>query len=137
MNGDVVEASQDPDEKTAYEKTAAFVWTERAFELLEAGALQAEIQERRLGGRWSHVWGKCPRCGHAIDDWQPLSAVTGLVAGRRRDSAARDVIDVELVDIGCGCGTTHPGAPAGTTGCGVSFRVELEPVPDSTVERDS
>ncbi|MDQ3152790.1 MAG: plasmid pRiA4b ORF-3 family protein [Actinomycetota bacterium] len=47
-------------------------------------------------------------------------------------------MDVEPVDIGCGCGTTHPGAPADTTGCGVSFRVELEPVPDSDAAgRDS
>jgi hypothetical protein len=40
------------------------------------------IHERRPGVRWSHVSGECPRCGHSIDDWQPLSAVTGLVGGR-------------------------------------------------------
>jgi hypothetical protein len=114
-----------------YEKITAFEWTERAFELLGTGKLGAEIQQRRPGVRWSHVWGQCPRCGHRIDDWQPLSAVTGLVGGRRPDFAADDTADVETVDIGCGCGTTHPGAPADTTGCGVSFRIELEPVPHS------
>jgi len=126
MNGD---ASATPEER--HERTTAFVWTERAFVLLETGKLRAEIQERRPGVRWSHVWGECPRCGHRIDDWQPLSALTGLAGGRRPDSAAREAGDVEPVDIGCGCGTTHPGAPDDTTGCGVSFRVELEPVPDS------
>ena len=116
-----------------YEKTTAFGWTERAFEFLETGKLRAEIQQHRPDVQWSHVWGECPRCGHHIDDWQPLSAVTGLVGGRRPDSAARAAADVEPVDIGCGCGTTHPGAPADTTGCGVSFRIELEPVPDGDV----
>lgn len=133
MSGDAGTASEE-----RYEKTTAFVWTERAFELLEVGNLQAEIQERRPGMRWSHVWGECPRCRHRIDDWQPLSAVTGLVGGRRPDSAARDTVDVEPVDIGCGCGTTHPGAPGDITGCGVSFRIELEPIPDSDAAgRDS
>jgi hypothetical protein len=130
------------DEGTAseqrYEKSTEFAWTKRAFELLETGHLCAEIQQRHPGVRWTHVWGECPRCGHPIDDWQPLSAVTGLVGGRRPGSAARNIVDVEPVDIGCGCGTTHPGAPTDTTGCGVSFRVELEPVPDSDAAgRDS
>jgi hypothetical protein len=133
MSGDAGTASEE-----RYEKTTAFLWTERAFELLEADKLKAEIQERRPGVRSSHVWGQCPRCGHQIDDWQPLSAVTGLVGGRRPDSAARDTADVELVDVGCGCGTTHPGAPGDTTGCGVSFRIELEAVPGrSAAGRDS
>lgn len=122
----------------SYERTTAFVWTERAFEFLETGTLRAEIQQSRPGVHWSHVWGQCPRCRHRIDDWQPLSAVTGLVGGRRPDSATRDTPDVEPIDICCGCGTTHPGAPADTTGCGVSFRVELEPVPHSdTAGRES
>jgi hypothetical protein len=94
----------------------------------EAGA---EIQEHRPGVRSSHVWGLCPLCEHRIDDWQRLSAVTGLVGRRRSGLAERDAnADVELVDVSCGCGTTHPGAPAGTTGCGVSFRVEFERTPE-------
>jgi hypothetical protein len=107
------------------------VWTERAFKFLEIGRLHAEIQQRRPGVRVSHVWGTCPRCEHRIDDWQPLAAVTGLVGGRRLDSVGLDTADVEPIDISCGCGATHLGAPPDTTGCGVSFRIELEPIPPS------
>jgi hypothetical protein len=118
------------DSAQRYEKTAAFAWTERAFELLESGRLRAEIRQPRPGVLASHVWGRCPRCGHDIDDWQPLSAVTGLTGSRQPGSTTRDTTDVEPVDINCGCGTVHSGAPADITGCGVSFRVELEPVPE-------
>lgn len=111
-----------------YEKTMDFMWTERAFEFLQTGRLRAEIRQARPGVTSSHVWGQCPRCGHLLDDWQPLSAVTGLTGSRRPDSAARGTADVEAVDISCGCGTVHPGGPTGTTGCGVSFRIEFEPV---------
>ena len=55
--------------------------------------------------------GQSPRCGHRINDWQPLSAITGVVGGRRPDSAAHDNSDIEPVDIGCGCASptaVHP-----------------------------
>lgn len=118
-----------------YENTTEFVWTERAFELVEEGKLHAEIQQPRVGVKVSHVWGACPRCGHHLDDWQPLSAVTGVIGGRRPDPGAHDTTDVEPVDVTCGCGTTHPGAPIDTTGCGVSFRIELELISDSNAGR--
>jgi hypothetical protein len=119
-----------------YERTTAFIWTECAFDLLEIGTLRAEVEEPCPGLRWSHVWGPCPRCRHPLDDWQPLSAVTGLVS--RSGSAEHDIAEIESIDITCGCGTGHLGAPNGMTGCGVSFRVELEPVPDSNASgRDS
>lgn len=114
------------DSAQQYEKTTAFVWTERAFELLETGRLSAEIQQPSPGVEASHVWGKCPRCGHDVDDWQPLSTVTGLIGSRGPDSAAPGTVAVETVDISCGCGIVHPGAPDDTTGCGVSFRIEFE-----------
>jgi hypothetical protein len=123
MSEDTETASQDQ-----YEKTTAFRWTEQAFTLLGTGKLHAEIHQPRPGVRVSHVWGQCPRCGHHLDDWQTLSAVTGLIGARRPDSTAHDTA-VEPIDVGCGCGMTHPGTPPETTGCGVSFRIELEPIP--------
>lgn len=52
-SGDAGTASEEP-----YERTTAFLWTERAFESLETGKLRAEIHERRPGVRWSHVSGE-------------------------------------------------------------------------------
>lgn len=130
MTGDAGTASED-----RYERTTAFRWTERAFELLETGKLRAEIKQPRQGVRVAHVWGQCPRCGHHLDDWQPLSALTGVVGTRRPDSAAHDAVDVEVIDVGCGCGMVHSDAPAETTGCGVSFRIELEPISPSDAPR--
>lgn len=122
-----------------YERTTAFIWTERAFDLMQQGKLHAEVKEGRPGVLTSHTWGECPRCGDHLDDWQPLSAVTGLLGNRGRESVRRtaDIEPIE-VDVSCGCGTVHPGAQADTPGCGVSFRIELVPVFDSNVAgRDS
>jgi hypothetical protein len=130
MTEDAHSASED-----RYEKTTAFAWTEHAFALLGTGKLHAEIQQSRAGVRVAHVWGLCPRCGHHLDDWQTLSAVTGLIGTRRPDSAAHTSAAVEPIDVDCGCGMTHPDAPPDTTGCGVSFRVELEPVSSSDAPR--
>jgi hypothetical protein len=133
MTEDAETASQD-----RYDKTTAFRWTEHAFALVQTGKLHAEIQQPHPGVRVSHVWGQCPRCGHHLDDKQTLSAVTGLLGVRRPDSTTHDTADVEPIDVGCGCGTTHPGAPPDTTGCGVSFRIELELIASSdTSRRDS
>jgi hypothetical protein len=76
--------------------------------------------------------GPCPQCGHDLDDHQTHSAVTSFYAdgwrGRTRETGGTAVGDELLyfeVDVSCGCGNTHSGAPGGRTGCGVSFRVEL------------
>lgn len=111
-----------------YEETAEFKWTKRAFESLTANALTAET-------RWSAgvgsviVTGPCPRCAHQMADRQVLAAVTGLSAGPRPDpppTAEAERRETVVVDVTCGCGLVHAGAPEDVTGCGVSFRIELE-----------
>ena len=80
--------------------------------------------------------GECPRCygcGHEIDDRQTLTAVTNLMGrewrlakpGHDQDTDQQAGPEFVPVDVSCGCGQAHSGAPAGSTGCGVSFRVEL------------
>jgi hypothetical protein len=99
--------------------------------MLERGELLGEVVSAR-GIIRSRVWGLCPRCGHSLDDRQVLTAVANLPSdawryapsptGSGTESAVRAFREV---DVSCGCGTSHPGAPEKTTGCGVSFRVEL------------
>ena len=82
----------------------------------------------------AHVWGTCPRCGHELNIQKTLSTpIAGLREGRglwaaltRRDVPVAPGIP-DAVEVGCGCGHTHPGAPEQVTGCGVSFRLPTTP----------
>jgi hypothetical protein len=128
MTADTTTPSDKP-----YHESTDFTWTEKAFGMLERGELRGEVTSSR-GIVHSRVWGPCPRCQHALDDQQTLTAVTNLPGGQWRGRGA-DVSDQAAggqaepkycdVDVSCGCGDSHSGAPAGKTGCGVSFRVEL------------
>jgi hypothetical protein len=119
---------QPPDDHV-YEESAAYHWTERAHELLNAGDLHARIFAAD-GVVSSHVWGRCPRCGHQLDTRQVHTAIVGGIGrgGRRRPRRwwyRTGPLRTMLVDVACGCQWTHRHAPSGSTGCGVSFRVEL------------
>lgn len=116
-----------------YDESAEYSWTEKAFAMLECDELHGEVVGRD-GIVRSRVWGKCPRCGHALDDRQTHTAVTNLMGGEWRGPAGAETgvsgsegrqVQFFPVDVSCGCGNNHAGAPAGGTGCGVSFRVEL------------
>lgn len=116
-----------------YHESTDYSWTEKAFEMLESSDLQGEVVSRD-GIISSRVRGPCPRCRHVLDDRQTHTAVTNLMGGEWRGPGGagpgqRGDSDTGLllfpVDVSCGCGDSHAGAPAGTTGCGVSFRVEL------------
>lgn len=114
-----------------YSETSEFEWTKRAFELLGENELTATTY-------WSAgiasvvIAGPCPRCGHDLVDRQVGVVVAGLSNG-----APRSGIDARhgsnppptlVVDVTCGCGLVHEGAAETVTGCGVSFRIELEAV---------
>ena len=117
-----------------YEESFDYQWTEKAFGMLESGALHGEVVSRD-GVVRSRVWGGCPRCqecGHELDDRQTLTAVTNLMGrewlttrGQGQDSGGEAGPVFVAVDVSCGCGKNHADGPAGSTGCGVSFRVEL------------
>ena len=117
-----------------YHESTDYSWTETAFHMLEHDDLQGEVVISQDGVVRSRVWGPCPRCRHVLDDRQTHTAVTNLMGGEWRGpsvSGPGQPGDSDPgpqyfpVDISCGCGDSHSGAPAGTTGCGVSFRVEL------------
>ncbi|WFB05820.1 hypothetical protein LRS74_01380 [Streptomyces sp. LX-29] len=126
-----------PDHNTAepWEPTSEFTWTDRAYDLLEQNLLHAQVDVVD-GVLTTKVWGRCPRCAGQLHDVQVPTAV-GDFAGTRGGGGWGSAVPeppVVIVDVTCGCGVPHLDAPEGTTGCGVTFRVELvaEGAPPST-----
>ena len=127
-----------PAAQTPYQNTADETSGRNAFELYQRGELQVQAFDTD-GVVSAQVWGPCPRCGHELNIRMTLSTpIAGLRSGRSVWAALtrRDVPGTSgkpgAVEVGCGCGYTHPGAPERVTGCGVSFRVELPlQLPDS------
>ncbi|MBM2621809.1 hypothetical protein JIG36_40525 [Actinoplanes sp. LDG1-06] len=102
-----------------------FEWTEKAFHRLTAKKLSYEVS---VAGDVisTRVWGPCPRCDGPIDDRQVHTATVIIGPGDRGSETDPTAAPLRIpVDVTCGCGTGHPGAAEGVTGCGVSFRVEL------------
>jgi hypothetical protein len=125
-----------PAAEVAYENTADQAWAQKAFDLYERRELQVEAFNTE-GVVSAQVWGPCPRCGHELNVQQTLRTPIVSVRGGRglwsaltgRDAPAAAAIP-DTVEVGCGCGHPHPGAPEQTAGCGVSFRLPTSP-PDS------
>jgi hypothetical protein len=113
--------------EVGYEKVSADAWEQRAMDLYRSRQLQVAAFNTD-GVVSAQVWGACPRCGHGLDIQQTLTApVVGWRGGwssvGRRGSAG---IPFEI-DVDCGCGLTHAGAPQNVTGCGVSFSLPTAP----------
>ncbi|MDO0924645.1 hypothetical protein QQY24_04140 [Streptomyces sp. TG1A-8] len=106
----------------AYVATSDVQWTNRAYRML----LDRRPTVSRRGGDGVPglvVSGPCPRCEHHLVDRRVLLALTGLGATRGGSAGAPETV---VLDVTCGCGSTHQDAPEGVTGCGASFRIELE-----------
>ncbi|ALC23561.1 hypothetical protein ACH46N_08050 [Streptomyces pristinaespiralis] len=107
----------------AYLATTDRELTDRAYDLLEAG--QLTVSPHGSGDVYGFVVaGPCPRCAHHIVDRQVSVALTGTGGVGR--SADADPVETVVLDVSCGCGSTHVDAPEGLTGCGASFRLELD-----------
>jgi hypothetical protein len=110
-----------------WENTADEAWAQRALDFYQRRQLQVQAFNTE-GVVSAQVWGTCPRCGHDLDIQMTLSAPVitwrggWLSPGQRKDSGVP--ADVE---VGCGCGFSHAGAPEHVTGCGVSFRLPTAP----------
>lgn len=135
MTDDTGATPENADVDVDYEDNADYRWTEKAHELLEKHDLDGYFLETD-GVRSAHVWGTCPRCGHSLDDRPTLTTVVttlragpGLwdrLAGLLPGHSASPGPDLSVeVDVVCGCGHSHAGAPDKTSGCGVSFRLEV------------
>jgi hypothetical protein len=110
-----------------YENTADEELAKKALDFFQSRELQ--VAAFNTDGVFSaQVWGTCPRCGHDLDIQLTLSAPVTTSRGgwssiRRKDAAGVP----ESVEVGCGCGLTHAGAPEHVTGCGASFRLPTTP----------
>lgn len=118
-----------PDGGIAYENSADEASARQAIDFYQSGRLQVEAFDTE-GVVSAQVWGTCPRCGHDLNVQMTLSAPVVNARGGsglwsiltwRRVPPSPGIPDT--VEVGCGCGHTHPGAPAEVTGCGVSFRL--------------
>jgi hypothetical protein len=125
-----------PVPEVAYENTADEASARAAFAFYQDRQLQVQAFDTE-GVVSAQVWGTCPRCGHELNIQMTLSTPIaglrewrGLWAGwTRRDIPVASGIP-DAVEVGCGCGHAHPGAPEQVTGCGVSFRLPTIP-PDA------
>lgn len=119
-----------PADDELYQELVGYEWTEKAYHMVERGELHGEAFSHERIVR-SRVWGPCPRCGHDLDDRQTHTAVISIMGTETRGWPPRGRPGYEEpsspfeVDVSCGCGDPHYGAPEGKTGCGVSFRVAL------------
>lgn len=124
-----------------YENTADPVWALKALDLYRHRRLQVAAFDTD-GVVSAQVWGPCPRCGHDIDVAPTLTTpVPGQGRGWWAALTGQAVSGGDgipaTVEVGCGCGRTHPKAPgtpdgSGTVlGCGVSFRLPTGPPGDS------
>ena len=132
----VDDAAGTPVPEVAYENTAEEAWARQAFDLYQCRQLQVQAFDTEDVVS-AQVWGTCPRCHHELNIQMTLNTpIAGLRGGgglwtalTRRDKPPAPGIP-DAVEVGCGCGHTHPGAPEQVTGCGVSFRLPTTP-PDN------
>lgn len=123
-----------PAAETPYENTADETYGTKASDLYQRRELQVQAFDTD-GVVSAQVWGPCPRCGHELNIQMTLSTpIAGLRSGRgvwaamtRRDVSLHSG-KPDAVEVGCGCGYAHPGAPEQVTGCGVSFRLPTTPL---------
>ena len=118
-----------PDAGMAYENTADEASARQAIDFYQRGQLQVQAFDTE-GVVSAHVWGTCPRCGHGLNVQTTLSTPvvsarggSGLWATLTWRQAPPPAGIPDTVEVGCGCGYIHPGAPTQVTGCGVSFRL--------------
>lgn len=100
-------------------------WTQRAFELLVAGEIQASVAvhgdiETVL------VTGPCPRCEDHFSFDQVRTAVTIGVRSFGHDGSSEGRDPYREVTVSCGCHGAHEGRPDDKKeGCGVAYKLRI------------
>lgn len=103
----------------------AYKWTDKAYDLLTDGQLRVDVipagDIRVIVAR-----GPCPRCGDDVAFTMETSAAVPVPIGPLGKGGETTFDQYETIDVACRCEGVHPGRPAGATGCGIAFRVEIE-----------
>jgi len=109
-----------------FDNTADGAWAQPALDFYRSHQLQVQAFDTD-GVVSAQVWGDCPRCGHELDIQLTLNAPVTVWRGVRPSGRpGASGVPAEL-EVGCGCGRAHAGAPKDVTGCGVSFRLPTAP----------
>jgi hypothetical protein len=119
--------TNEPGAGVPYEKAApnAYKWTERAYDLLIAGDLTAEVRVA-AGVQTAYVTGECPHCRHDVRFDQVLDAVAGEVYSTLGESISAPESPYIPLVASCRCSEPHEGRPEKTErGCGINFRIEI------------
>lgn len=118
----------DPLPEKPYQVSNAYALTERAFDLLVAGRLTADVTTTN-GIETALVNGECPYCEHDVNYRQVRDAVAGESPGVLGEATPMTIAP-EYVSLTVSCQCTHPhaGRPEGVlAGCGSFFRVDVRP----------
>ncbi len=108
-----------------YEVIADQALAERALDFYKRRQLQVQAFNTE-GVVSAQIWGTCPRCAHSLDVQMTLSAPVVTRGGWSSIGRKDPKIPAEI-DVGCGCGLSHNGAPGNVTGCGANFRLPTAP----------
>ena len=107
--------------------TADKTWAMQAIDFYQRRQLRVEAFNTE-GVVSAQVWGTCPRCLHDLDIQVTLNAPVLTWRGGWSSIGRRNASGIpDDVEVGCGCGFAHAGAPEQVTGCGVSFRLPTAP----------
>ena len=121
-----------PDGDAAWEPTRARGWTERAFDLFDAGDI--EVRDFWAAGQLVTVVGSgpCPRCGHDHAFEHNPTGVGNVVFDVLGGAPVLVPTEVRRLDfpVECNCDQRHEGRPTSVPeGCGLTYRVKLEVAP--------
>ena len=113
--------------EVGYQSIATDDWEQQVLDYYRSRQLQ--LQAFSTDGVVSvQIWGTCPRCQHSLDVQQTLTAPVVTYRGGWKGITRTGPADIPAsVDVGCGCGLVHDGAPKDITGCGLSFHLPTAP----------
>jgi hypothetical protein len=105
----------------------AYEWTDKAFDELTAGRLQAHVH-RRDGLQSAVITGACPRCTHTFTYTTSPHAIGTGAGTRSLGPAGGGAADgFVAIDVPCWCVGEHADRQPGEHGCGIVFRIEVRP----------